>query len=56
MAKLPCTCTSTFQDKKYGKGRRYHNKTNNEGVYRCTVCGKENNKSGVAVMKKKKAG
>lgn len=38
-----CTCTHKGQDKIHGKGRRVHNKTNNEG-YRCTVCKNEKGK------------
>jgi len=30
-------CKSDYQDKRYGKGLRVANKTNN-GNYRCTVC------------------
>lgn len=39
-----CTCTHTFQDKKYGRKLRVHNKAVKKGssdVYRCTVCGNE---------------
>jgi hypothetical protein len=37
--RLPHTCHSSYQDKKYGKGTRIWNigKT----VVRCTVCGEE---------------
>jgi hypothetical protein len=41
---LSCTCTNEYQDKRYGKGRRVHNKGKREGesaYYKCTVCGKE---------------
>jgi hypothetical protein len=34
-----CFCNHEFQDKRYGKGKRWFNKTNNG--YRCTVCGRE---------------
>lgn len=34
-----CYCDSKFQDKKYGKKQRVHNKTMKG--YRCTVCGRE---------------
>ena len=34
-----CNCKSTFQDKRYGKGRRVHNEAGKQGEYRCTVCG-----------------
>jgi hypothetical protein len=35
------TCTSPFQDARYGPGMRLHNPQGgkNEGHYRCTVCG-----------------
>lgn len=39
-----CSCIHEFQDKKYGKGRRLHNKIksgNNDEKFRCTVCLKE---------------
>lgn len=39
-----CTCESEFQDDRYGKGKRVHNKCQGKnkhlGHYRCTVCGK----------------
>lgn len=41
---LTCTCEHKFQDGKYGKYRRVHNRVNpssNVEEYRCTVCGKE---------------
>ena len=34
-----CTCKHDFQDKKYGKGKRFHNVCAKAGEYRCTVCG-----------------
>jgi hypothetical protein len=37
-------CTSTFQDGKYGKRNRVHNRINKEGArnrWRCTVCKQE---------------
>lgn len=40
MAIVNCTssvCRSEYQDKKYGKGKRVANRTNNQN-YRCTVC------------------
>jgi len=37
---LPCDCHHVFQDKRYGKGNRYHNPTRTNGRFRCTVCGK----------------
>jgi hypothetical protein len=37
-----CSCKHEYQDKRYGKGRRVHNKVENEsahgGKWRCTVC------------------
>ena len=41
---LPCTCDHKYQDKKYGNGRRVHNKIQsgaNIEAFRCTVCEKE---------------
>lgn len=41
---LKCTCENKFQDSRYGKKNRVHNKTenrSNRGDWRCTVCGKE---------------
>ena len=41
---IKCTCEHKYQDKKYGKGLRVHNKTVTKSgpsqEYRCTVCGK----------------
>lgn len=37
---LPCTCTHAYQDKKYGRGNRVHNKIKTGAGWRCTVCGK----------------
>jgi len=34
---LPCTCRHEFQDRRLGKGMRYHNDMKN-GMQRCTVC------------------
>jgi len=40
-----CTCTSAYQDKKYGPGNRVFNpitrgkQSNTKGIARCTVCG-----------------
>jgi hypothetical protein len=31
-----CSCVHPFQDKRYGKGIRVHNKT--DKAFRCTVC------------------
>lgn len=37
-----CTCAHAYQDKKYGKGNRVHNKTvkhpSSQGGWRCSVC------------------
>jgi len=33
---IKCTCRHEFQDTKYGKGKRVHNKT--KKGWRCTVC------------------
>lgn len=40
-----CTCKSEYQDDKYGKAQRVHNKkTEKNGTgWRCTVCGQERN-------------
>ena len=39
---LKCNCKHEQQDRMYGKGKRVHNPTSTEGVYRCTVCKSEN--------------
>jgi len=40
VAILPCSCKHEYQDKKYGKGNRVHNKKGSKNPgYRCTVCG-----------------
>jgi hypothetical protein len=42
---LKCSCDHEYQDKRYGKQRRWHNPTmkqadkNGPTTYRCTVCG-----------------
>jgi len=40
---IPCKCVHAFQDERYGKGNRVHNKTKkgtpDKPQYRCTVCG-----------------
>ena len=33
-----CSCTSDYQDKKYGNGIRLHNAALKSQKYRCTVC------------------
>lgn len=50
MANFPevktCTCSSDYQDKVYGKGKRLCNMTTKgkgNPTYRCTVCNKEHN-------------
>lgn len=37
---ITCTCENSYQDKKYGKGKRVANLTFKEKA-RCTVCGRE---------------
>ena len=40
----PCTCTSEYQDTKYGKGKRVKNeriKGMRHAGWTCTVCGKK---------------
>jgi len=32
-----CNCKHSYQDKRYGKGKRVHNETI-KGEWRCTVC------------------
>lgn len=37
-----CNCKHTFQDQRYGKGKRVFNRSGAKGKdneYRCTVCG-----------------
>lgn len=39
-----CNCVNKFQDELYGKGRRLLNSCSTEkrkGIYRCTVCDRE---------------
>ena len=38
-----CTCTHEYQDARYGKGMRVHNKVEKNGKWRCTVCRNEKN-------------
>jgi hypothetical protein len=44
----PCSCQHEYQDKRYGKGIRVHNRKGGgaTGVkgHRCTVCGKSSDK------------
>ncbi len=38
---LACTCAHEYQDRKYGRGVRVHNRkcnTKEAGDWRCTVC------------------
>jgi len=37
---IKCTCSHSFQDKRYGKGKRVHNET--AKGWRCTVCSNHN--------------
>jgi hypothetical protein len=42
---LACFCKSDYQDERYGKARRVHNRSGKKGkehIGSCTVCGKEN--------------
>ncbi len=44
---LPCKCEHKFQDERYGKGKRVHNKMKGGSAkdvpkHRCTVCGAVN--------------
>lgn len=44
MAIIACKCQHVFQDERYGKGNRVHNKTlkykgTSDPGWRCTVCG-----------------
>ena len=38
---LRCTCEHEFQDKRYGKGKRVHNRKADKTKFVCTVCRKE---------------
>jgi hypothetical protein len=33
-----CHCKHEYQDKKYGRGLRVHNRAVKKGTWRCTVC------------------
>jgi hypothetical protein len=50
---LSCTCKNEQQDNIHGSGRRVHNKTAKDDVYRCTVCSSTRSKSGYVDPKKK---
>lgn len=48
----PHKCQSEYQDRVYGKGKRYMNpRSSDKGGYRCTVCGQDY--TGPVVGKKK---
>jgi hypothetical protein len=37
---LKCTCEHSYQDEKFGKGKRLHNKAGKDSTsWRCTICG-----------------
>jgi hypothetical protein len=38
---LSCFCENEFQDNNYGSRKRVCNMTSRDGIYRCTVCGKD---------------
>ena len=40
---LACTCKHDYQDKKYGRGKRVHNRKASKSThnFKCTVCGYE---------------
>lgn len=40
---LKCICIHADQDRRYGAGFRVHNERKGGGVFRCTVCQKEQN-------------
>lgn len=41
--KMRCSCEHDYQDEKYGRKIRLHNKLSKKAMknWRCTVCGKE---------------
>lgn len=39
--RVRCYCENEFQDKIYGHMKRIANRTARDGIYRCTVCGKD---------------
>ena len=51
---LKCECSHSFQDGKYGVGRRLHNPTTREGTWRCTVCSSDNRVGSLSTKKGKK--
>jgi hypothetical protein len=43
-----CTCKHDYQDSKYGAGMRVHNRSDKDtSVYKCTVCGRTQQKAKV---------
>ena len=48
---LSCNCEHEYQDRRCGRGRRYHTETTqrNPVIYRCTVCRTERTESGFVV-------
>lgn len=36
-----CNCKHAWQDRRYGKGMRVHNRMPQKSLNRCTVCGNE---------------
>lgn len=43
---LKCTCQHDYQDKRYGKGKRVHNRKA-DGTWTCTVCRSEKGVGGI---------
>lgn len=42
---LKCDCKHAFQDRRYGKGNRVHNRCDGAGgKWRCTICTKQKDK------------
>ena len=41
MRVMICTCESAYQDKIYGKMMRLFNVMKKDGMYRCSICGRE---------------
>lgn len=40
---LKCDCKSSYQDEKYGSGKRVHNVKKGGKSCRCTICKKDKN-------------
>ncbi len=38
---MKCTCAHEYQDKRFGKKQRLHNRKADNKGYRCTVCATE---------------